>query len=96
MSEHKSQRARVLAVLIAAGGAEVASVELSRISLQYGARIKELRSLGFRIVSRTERCGGAIQGFFHLERSAGIRAEPISPDQQELLLTGEENARYPG
>jgi hypothetical protein len=96
MSEHKSQRARVLAVLIAAGGAEVPSVELSRISLQYGARIKELRSLGFRIVSRTERRDGAIQGFFHLERGAGVRAEPRFSYQQELALTGEENARYPG
>jgi hypothetical protein len=96
MSERQSQRAKILGALIAAGGGEVPSIELSRISLQYNARLLELRRLGFRIVSRTERGPGAIQGFFHLERGAGVRAEPRSPHQQELALTGEENARYPG
>ena len=95
MSGRQSQRARILAILIAAGDAEVPSVELSHVSLQYGARLKELRSLGFRIVSRTERHGGMVKGFFHLERGAFVRAEPKSPHQQELALTGQENLRYP-
>jgi hypothetical protein len=95
MSERQSQRAKILGTLIAAGSGEVPSLELSRISLQYNARLLELRRLGFRIVSRTERRRGVIQGFFHLERGAD-RAEPISPQQQELALTGVETLRYPG
>ncbi len=95
-AQRQTQRAKILEALITAGGGEVPSVELSRISLQYNARLLELRRFGFRIVSRTERREGATQGFFHLERGAGVRAEPISPHQQELALTGEENVRYPG
>ncbi len=99
MSERKSQRARVLALLIAAGGAEVPSLELSRISLQYNARLLELRSLGFCIVSRTERHGGVIQGFFHLERGAGMikqhsQQPPVAQESLFSDLTPE--SEYPG
>jgi hypothetical protein len=69
----KTQRQQVLDSLLAADDGEVSSVVLSRISLQYNARIKELRSLGFRIVSRTERKSGNVYGFFRLQR--GMNAE---------------------
>lgn len=65
--DRKGQRQRILDVLLAAHGQEVPSVALSRISLQYGARVKELRELGFRIVNRTERRGGQVYGYFRLE-----------------------------
>ncbi len=67
MSDLKCQRQRTLDVLLAAHGREVPSVVLSRISLQYGARVKELRKLGFRIVNRTERRDGQVYGYFRLE-----------------------------
>jgi hypothetical protein len=69
----KTQRQQVLDSLLAADDGEVSSVALSQISLQYNARIKELRSLGFRIVSRTERKSGNVYGFFRLQR--GLNAE---------------------
>lgn len=56
-----TQRGRFLALLIAAGGGEVPSVELSRISLHYNAPLHELRN-GFCIVSRTERPRGRNPG----------------------------------
>jgi len=68
--ERCSQRQRILDVLLAARGTEVPSVVLSRISLQYNARVKELRELGFRIVSRTERRDGQVYGYFRLELGA--------------------------
>jgi hypothetical protein len=71
-ADRKNQRQRILDLLLAAHGEEVPSLALSRISLQYGARVKELRGLGFRIVNRTERRAGQIHGYFRLE--AGMPA----------------------
>jgi hypothetical protein len=68
----KSQRQQILEVLLATEG-EIPSVALSRISLQYGARIKELRELGFSITNRVERRSGQVHGFFQLHR--GMNAE---------------------
>ncbi len=50
MNQRRNQRQRVLDRLLTAHGAEVPSFELSRISLQYGASVKELREAGFRIL----------------------------------------------
>jgi len=66
-SPTKSQRQRILDLLLGAHGQEVPSVALSRISLQYGARVKELRATGYRISNRTERCAGKVYGYFRLE-----------------------------
>jgi hypothetical protein len=46
MTAGRGQRQPILQLLLA--GNEVPCVALSRIILQYGARIKELRELGFR------------------------------------------------
>ena len=67
----KSQRQRILDLLLGAHGQEVPSITISRISLQYGARIKELRELGFRISNRTERRAGKVNGYFRLESGSG-------------------------
>jgi hypothetical protein len=81
MSERITQRARILKRLIAAKGAEVPSYELAQESLQYSARIHELRhDLGFQIVSRTERRNGAVHGFFRIE--LGAKKPPSSEPQQ--------------
>jgi hypothetical protein len=67
----KNQRERILELLIAACGAEVPSPELARISLQYNARIKELRESGFVIISRVEIHNGVKHGFFRLHQYPG-------------------------
>jgi hypothetical protein len=77
--ERKNQRQRILDLLIAAHGQEVPSVALSHISLQYGARVKELRSLGFRIPNRTERHAGKVYGYFHLEADLPTKAQDAKP-----------------
>jgi hypothetical protein len=70
-STTKSQRQQILDLLRAARGGEVPSLALSRIRLQYGARVKELRELGFRISNRTERRAGKVNGYFRMESAPG-------------------------
>lgn len=67
----KNQRQRILDLLIAACGREVPSPELAKVSLQYCARISELREAGFIIISRVEAHGGAKHGFFRLHQCPG-------------------------
>ena len=66
----KNQRQRILELLMAGG--EVPSPELARISLQYCARIAELREAGFVIISRIEIHAGVKHGFFRLHASPGL------------------------
>src|SRR5712692_10596216 len=67
----KNQRQRILERLMAACGGEVPSPELARVSLQYCARISELREAGFVIISRVEVHDGAKHGFFRLHQCPG-------------------------
>jgi hypothetical protein len=67
----KNQRQRILELLIAACGGEVPSPELARVSLQYCARISELREAGFVIISRVEVHDGVKHGFFRLHQCPG-------------------------
>jgi len=78
--ERKNQRSQILEVLLAARGGEVPSPDLARISLQYNARILELREMGLRIISRTERRDGKTYGYFHLE----MGAPAATPAKQEV------------
>jgi hypothetical protein len=64
--QRKNQRQRILERLISARGGEVPSPELARLSLQYCARISELRDEGFVIISRVEVHDGVKCGFFRL------------------------------
>lgn len=60
--QKKSQAAAVLRLLIDAHGAWVPLPEILALGIaQYGARILELRRLGFTIENRTERIPGARQ-----------------------------------
>jgi len=86
----KNQRQRILDLLMAAHGRDVPSVALSRVSLQYGARVKELREMGCRITNRTERCAGKVYGYFRLESGSPSRTQ----EQQPVLLEISET-RYP-
>ncbi len=50
-----TQRARILQLLAESRGEWVPAVELSKISLQYNARVKEIRAAGHEVESRVER-----------------------------------------
>jgi hypothetical protein len=71
----KNQRHRILELLIAARGGEVPSPELARVSLQYCARISELREEGFVIISRVEVQDGVKHGFFRLHQRPGSQRD---------------------
>lgn len=73
MSTRRTQRDRILDLLRAHKGRRVPSPALGRISLQYGARIKELRDMGFVIRNEIERVDGAVHGYFLME------SEPVTP-----------------
>jgi hypothetical protein len=97
LSNHRSQRDRIIAILLQARGSWVCGRELAAISLQYNARVFEGRHhLLLNIENKTEITeGGTRLSWFRLLPGA-VRAEPRSPQQQEFALTGEENVRYPG
>lgn len=97
----KSQRQRILDLLISARG-WVPAPELARISLQYSARVKELRTLGFRIVNRLETHSGVRHGFFKLEAGMPAKVQPASKSPApDALFSPEElhrcapSPRYP-
>jgi hypothetical protein len=70
----KNQRQRILELLIAASPGEVPSPDLASVSLQYNARVSELREAGFVIISRVEINDGVKQGFFRLHQCPDTRA----------------------
>jgi len=71
----KNQRQQILELLTAACGKEVPSAELAKVSLQYGARVSELREMGFVVINRVEINNGMKQGFFRLLQCPAIRPE---------------------
>lgn len=62
----KTQRARILRLLIDARGGWVPLPELLACAAQYSARVLELRRLGFVIENKTERVNGARHSWFRL------------------------------
>ena len=71
----KNHRQRILELLIAARGGEVPSSELAEVSLQYNARVSELREAGFVIISRVEVRDGVKRGFFRLNQCPGLQTD---------------------
>jgi hypothetical protein len=61
-----TQRSRILNLLIEARGREVPLPEIAACACQYGARIFELRRLGFKILNRTEERDGERLSWFRL------------------------------
>ena len=80
----KTQRARILRVLIEARGAWVPLPQIMTCAAQYNARIFELRRLGFKIENRTGEIDGARHSWFRLVSSSlppdpPVTAPPSSP-----------------
>jgi Helix-turn-helix domain len=76
MSGRQTQRARILALLIGAKGEWVGLPQILDLKIsQYGARIHELRALGFDIRNKTETDSkiGVRRSWFRL---AGMTAKP--------------------
>jgi hypothetical protein len=83
-ADRKTQRARILGLLIDARGQWVALPEIMACAAQYNARIFELRRLGFDIENRTEADTktGAHHSWFCLvaRPAAGTpKPEPLEP-----------------
>ncbi len=75
-TDHKTQRAKILAVLLRAHGEWVPLYKIAPLACQYGSRIYELRKLGFVIENRTQRrADGVCMSWFRL---------PL-PQQQSLF-----------
>jgi hypothetical protein len=94
VSKHKGQTARILRRLIATDG-WVPAPELSRESLQYCARVHELRAVGFVIENRIERRAGIVHGFYRLKRGVGPTIKPEEPQQLREPGFEAENLNYP-
>lgn len=90
MNCDNSQDARILNLLAAAWPNEVPAPVLSHISLQYCARIAELREAGWLITNRTEYQNGVRHGFYKL-------GQPPIPSSKELRANrGETKPPEPG
>ena len=91
-----TQPGKILALLTAAKGREVSAVELSKISLQYSARINELRKQGLRIENRVERVGRTKHGYFRLAIGpvSAPQATPCRFINNENLTLFAQDARH--
>lgn len=81
----QTQQAKILGLLVAAKGGWVSAAELSKISLQYSARVNELRER-FRIENRVERVGRTKHGYFRLVTGSTPAPQSRSADVQESEL----------
>jgi hypothetical protein len=95
--EKKSQRGAILGLLVSARGSWVPLPEIAACACQYGARLLELRRLGFKIENRTQTVAGQRHSWFRLLPSEQAKAipraftgtstpGPAAPAVQELLL----------
>jgi hypothetical protein len=74
----KGQKGRLLTLFLQKRPQRVPAYELSRIALQYCARIAELRDAGYVIESEQERVDGQVHGYFRLVSCPGeAPAEPL-------------------
>ena len=72
----RTQRARILRLLVEARGGWVPSPAIAECAQQYNARLFELRRLGFEILNRNEEREGVRHSSFRLVSSP---AQAISP-----------------
>ncbi|SRR6266403_1356175 len=66
LPQAKTQRGKILALLLAACDAWVPLPEIMACAAQYNARVLELRRLGFTIENKTERINGVRHSWFRL------------------------------
>jgi hypothetical protein len=95
-SNHNTQRGEILSLLIKALGDRVPLPKILALSVQYNARLHELRKLGFRIDNERERVDGQVRSCYRLildsQESPKSKSEagdaPISQDnpQSETLF----------
>lgn len=76
----KTQRARILRLLLDAHGAWVPLPEIMACAAQYNARILELRRLGFSVENRTENVDGSRHSWFRLVASPTTAAPAPTPE----------------
>jgi len=75
----RTQRARILNLLLAARGAWVPLPEISALAAQYNARVFEARRLGFAIENRTEERDGVRLSWFRLVANPAQVASSTTP-----------------
>jgi hypothetical protein len=78
----KTQRARILRLLIDARGGWVPLPQIIACAAQYNARIFELRRMGYSIENRTDRVDGVRHSWFRLGNSPGPAPEPPKPEPE--------------
>ena len=82
-----TQRTRILRLLIDARGAWVPLPDILTLGIaQYGARILELRRLGFIIENKTDRMDGARHSWFRLIASPAPKPKPDKLSAPETLF----------
>jgi hypothetical protein len=93
----KTQRARILRILVDACGAWVPLPKILELHIsQFGARIFELRRTGFHIENKTERDdSGAIHSWYRLVSDAP-KAEVSKPDSPKPVPEWEDRPRATG
>jgi hypothetical protein len=74
--ETKTQRDRILGLLVSARGQWVGLPEIMEQAAQYNARLHELRKLGFMIENRIRDAGGTRHSWFRLVPSAQGAVRP--------------------
>ena len=76
----KTQRERLLELFLSAHGAEVGLPQILSLQIsQFGARLKELRALGFNIQNRQEHHGGQTYSFYRLVSWLDVRLLALPP-----------------
>jgi hypothetical protein len=88
MAGSTSQKQRILNLLAAAWPEWTPAPSLARISLQYCARISELREQGWEICNRTEWKDGARHGFYRLGSQPLPSNKEIRANRAELAAPG--------
>jgi hypothetical protein len=102
MNRAKTQRDQILGLLIRAHGEWVPLPEVMQHAAQYGARIHELRRMGFTIENRIETVNGDRHSWFRLvsapclHRAAPVSVSTVVDVQQMSLVTLEQCHRDEG
>lgn len=91
----QTQRGRILALLLAQRGGEVGLPEILSLRIsQFGARILELRGLGFAILNRVEIVNGEKRSWYRLEAGPPPTAPTPPPPVVGGSLFGDLSLRH--
>jgi hypothetical protein len=97
-TDRSTQRGRLLALLVRARSTEVSLPEILNLKIsQFGARIKELKAMGFKITNRQESRDGQRHSFYRLESGPTVPppAPKSEPPEQSKLFGDLTPTRYP-